>query len=151
LLSGQLLTENIKIEKVINLAEAIMYTDGGARGNPGMAGIGIVIEDKNGSIIKEISQYIGEQTNNVAEYKALGRGLEVALDLGIKKITCYLDSELVVKQIKGEYKVKNERIISMYNMTVPLIEKLDSFEIIHVRRELNKKADKLVNEAIDNR
>ncbi len=135
----------------MNLTEAIMYTDGGARGNPGMAGIGIVIEDKNGSIIREISQYIGKQTNNVAEYKALGRGLETALDLGIKKITCYLDSELVVKQIKGEYKVKNERIISMYNMTVPLIEKLDSFEIIHVKRELNKKADKLVNEAIDNR
>ncbi|HZJ76871.1 MAG TPA: ribonuclease HI family protein [Oscillospiraceae bacterium] len=128
-----------------------MYTDGGARGNPGIAGIGILIEDKDGNIIKEISQYIGEQTNNVAEYKALNRGLEAALDLGIKKIICYLDSELVVKQIKGEYKVKNERMISMYNMTVPLITKFDSFKIIHIKRELNKKADKLVNVAIDNR
>ncbi len=137
------------MKKVINLA--VMYTDGGARGNPGIAGIGILIEDEDGNIIKEISQYIGEQTNNVAEYKALNRGLEVALDLGIKKITCYLDSELVVKQIKGEYKVKNERMIPMYNMTMPLIKKFDSFEIIHIKRELNKKADKLVNEAIDNR
>lgn len=128
-----------------------MYTDGGARDNPGIAGIGIVIEDKDGNIIREISQYIGEQTNNVAEYKAFSRGLEAALDLGIKKITCYLDSQLVVKQVKGEYKVKNERIIPMYNMIMPLIKKFDNFKIIHVKRELNKKADKLVNEAIDSR
>ncbi len=128
-----------------------MHTDGGARGNPGIAGIGIVIEDKDGNSIREISQYIGEQTNNMAEYKALSRGLEAALDLGIKKITCYLDSELVVKQLKGEYRVKNERIISMYNMVMPLIKEFDDFKVIHVKRELNKKADKLVNEAIDNR
>lgn len=133
------------------MEEAVMYTDGGARGNPGIAGIGILIEDKDGNIIKEIGQYIGEQTNNVAEYKALSRGLEVALDLGIKKITCYLDSELVVKQVKGEYKVKNDGMILMYNMVMPLIKKFDSFEILHVKRELNKKADKLVNEAIDKR
>lgn len=135
----------------MSLTEAVMYTDGGARGNPGIAGIGVRIEDKDGNVIREISQYIGEQTNNVAEYKALSRGLEVAVDLGIKKITCYLDSELVVKQIKGEYKVKNERMIPMYNMIIPLIKKFDSFEIIHIRRELNKKADKLANEAMDNR
>ncbi|MFW5649534.1 MAG: ribonuclease HI family protein [Candidatus Alkaliphilus sp. MAG34] len=136
---------------MINLTEAVMHTDGGARGNPGIAGIGIVIEDKDGNSIREISQYIGEQTNNMAEYKALSRGLEAALDLGIKKITCYLDSELVVKQLKGEYRVKNERIISMYNMVMPLIKEFDDFKVIHVKRELNKKADKLVNEAIDNR
>ncbi|NMA03176.1 MAG: ribonuclease HI family protein [Clostridiales bacterium] len=135
----------------MNLTEAVMHTDGGARGNPGIAGIGIVIEDKDGNSIREISQYIGEQTNNMAEYKALSRGLEAALDLGIKKITCYLDSELVVKQLKGEYRVKNERIISMYNMVMPLIKEFDDFKVIHVKRELNKKADKLVNEAIDNR
>lgn len=135
----------------MSLTEAVMYTDGGARGNPGIAGIGVLIEDKDENVIREISQYIGEQTNNVAEYKALSRGLEVAVDLGIKKITCYLDSELVVKQIKGEYKVKNERMIPMYNMIIPLIKKFDSFEIIHIRRELNKKADKLANEAMDNR
>lgn len=129
--------------------EAVIYTDGGSRGNPGIAGIGVLIEDKDGNIIKEISQYIGEQTNNVAEYKALSRGLEVALDLGIEKVTCYLDSELVVKQIKGEYKVKNERMIPMYNMVMPLVKKFNSFEIIHIRRELNKRADQLANEAMD--
>ena len=139
------------MKRVINLTEAIMYTDGGSRGNPGIAGIGVVIEDKNGNIIREISQYIGEQTNNVAEYKAFSRGLEAALDLGIKKITCYLDSQLVVKQIKGEYKVKNERIISMYNTIMPLIKKFDNFEIVHIKRELNKNADKLANKAMDNK
>ena len=135
----------------MDLKEAIIYTDGGSRGNPGIAGIGILIEDKDGNVIREISQYVGEQTNNVAEYKALSRGLEAALDLGIKKLTCYLDSELVVKQIKGEYKVKNERMIPMYNMVMPLIKKFKSFEIIHIRRELNKRADQLANEAMDNK
>lgn len=135
----------------MDLKEAVMYTDGGSRGNPGIAGIGILIEDKDGNIIREVSQYVGEQTNNVAEYKALSRGLEAALDLGIEKLTCYLDSELVVKQIKGEYKVKNERMIPMYNMVMPLIKKFNSFEIIHIPRELNKRADQLANEAMDSK
>lgn len=129
--------------------EAIMYTDGGSRGNPGEAGIGIVIEDLDGNTLKSISQYIGIQTNNVAEYKALSRGLEVALDMNIRQIKCFLDSELVVKQIKGEYKVKNERMIPMYNMVIPLTKQFKNFEIIHIKRDLNKKADKLANKAMD--
>lgn len=129
--------------------DVIMYTDGGSRGNPGQAGIGVLIEDTEGNIIKEVSQYIGDQTNNVAEYKALSRGLEVALDLGVTKITCYLDSELVVKQIKGEYKVKNEGMISMFNMVKPLVKQFDKFDIVHIKRELNKKADALANKAMD--
>lgn len=129
--------------------EAIIYTDGGSRGNPGEAGIGIVIEDMEGNIIKELSQYIGIQTNNVAEYKALSRALEIALDMGIAKVKCRLDSELVTKQIKGEYKVKNERMIPMYNMVMPLVHKFDEFHIEHIRREYNKKADALANKAMD--
>ncbi|NLM04267.1 MAG: ribonuclease HI family protein [Clostridiales bacterium] len=129
--------------------EAIIYTDGGSRGNPGEAGIGIVIKDKDGNILKEVSQYIGVQTNNVAEYKALSRGLEIALDMGIKKIKCKLDSELVTKQIKGEYKVKNERMIPMYNMVMPLINEFEEFHIEHIKREYNKEADALANKAMD--
>ena len=129
--------------------EAIIYTDGGSRGNPGEAGIGIVIKDVEGNILKEISQYIGIQTNNVAEYKALSRGLEIALDIGITKVKCKLDSELVTKQIKGEYKVKNERMIPMYNMIMPLINKFEKFHIEHIRREYNKEADALANKAMD--
>lgn len=131
--------------------QARIYSDGGSRGNPGEAGIGVFIEDNEGNVIKEISQYIGEQTNNVAEYKALSRGLEVALDLGLKSVTCYLDSELVVKQIKGEYKVKNEGMILMFNMVKPLIKQFEKFEIVHIKRELNKKADALANRAMDNK
>ncbi len=126
-----------------------MYSDGGSRGNPGEAGIGVHIEDENGNILRELSQFIGAQTNNIAEYKALSRGLEAALDMGITEISCLLDSELVVKQIKGEYKVKNEGIIPMYNMIMPLIKKFQRFEIQHIRRELNKKADALANKAMD--
>lgn len=126
-----------------------MYSDGGSRGNPGEAGIGVYIEDENGNTLRELCQFIGTQTNNIAEYKALSRGLEAALDMGITEISCLLDSELVVKQIKGEYKVKNEGIIPMYNMIMPLINKFQSFEIRHIRRELNKKADALANKAMD--
>ena len=129
--------------------KAIMYSDGGSRGNPGEAGIGVHIEDENGNVIKELSQYIGIQTNNIAEYKALSRGLEAALDMGITEISCMLDSELVVKQIKGEYKVKNEGIIPIHSMIMPLIKRFQSFEIQHIRRELNKKADALANKAMD--
>ncbi len=129
--------------------KAVIYTDGGARGNPGEAGIGIVIESPEGEVIREISQFIGKQTNNVAEYKALSRALEAALDMEIKAVTCYLDSELVVKQIKGEYKVKNEGLIPLYQMIMPLINKFDQFEIQHVRREHNKRADALANLAMD--
>lgn len=129
--------------------KVVMYSDGGSRGNPGEAGIGIYFEDSMGNPIKEVSQFIGNQTNNIAEYKALSRGLEVALDMGVTDITCLLDSELVVKQIKGEYKVKNEGIIPMHNMIMPLIKKFQHFEIQHIRRELNKKADALANNAMD--
>ncbi|AOY77521.1 ribonuclease HI family protein [Clostridium formicaceticum] len=129
--------------------EVVIYTDGGSRGNPGEAGIGIVIQDVEGNTLKEISQYIGNQTNNVAEYKALSRGLEAALDMGATGVKCYLDSELVTKQIKGEYKVKNEGMITMYNMVMPLVKKFSKFHIEHVRREHNKKADALANKAMD--
>lgn len=126
-----------------------MYSDGGSRGNPGEAGIGIYIVDSDGNAVKEVSQFIGIQTNNIAEYKALSRGLELALDMGVTDITCLLDSELVVKQIMGEYKVKNEGLIPMYNMIIPLIRKFQHFQIQHIRRELNKKADALANIAMD--
>lgn len=129
--------------------EVIIYTDGGSRNNPGDAGIGVVVMDNEGTIIKEISEYIGIETNNVAEYKGLIRGLEEAINIGSKNVKAYLDSELVVKQIKGEYKVKNENLKTLYNESSKLIKKLNEFEIIHVRREFNKRADYLVNKAID--
>lgn len=146
------------------MEKIIIYTDGGARNNPGPAGIGIVIYDEAGEILKEYKEYIGEATNNQAEYKALIKGLELAQDYIDSrlcgndekeggndkevKINCFLDSELVVKQLNKEYKVKDPSIKELYNQVLDLaIFKNVNFE--HIRREKNKLADRLVNEAID--
>ncbi|WP_427339573.1 ribonuclease HI family protein [Caloranaerobacter sp. DY30410] len=131
------------------MKKAVIHTDGGSRGNPGLAGIGVVIYDESNNVVLELSQYVGVQTNNVAEYKALVRALELSYEMGIKDIELYMDSELVVKQIKGEYKVKNERMKPFYEMANSLISQFDSFSIYHVRREKNKRADELANLAMD--
>ncbi len=128
---------------------ADLYTDGGSRGNPGPAGIGIVLIDDQGKQLKSVSQYIGIQTNNIAEYKALIRGLEIALDYGIQSITCYLDSELVVKQINQEYKVKNEGMLMMYRMAVPLLDSFEQYDVKHIPRSGNTAADDLANKAMN--
>lgn len=125
-----------------------LYSDGAARGNPGPAGIGIVIK-KSSEILIEASAYIGKTTNNVAEYLALIRGLEEALLLGIKEIDCFVDSELLAKQINGEYKVKNEGLIPLSHHLRELINKFKKFSISHTVREENKQADKLANRGID--
>ncbi|MZQ75110.1 MAG: reverse transcriptase-like protein [Peptoclostridium sp.] len=128
-----------------------VYTDGGSRNNPGEAGIGVVVYNECGDVVKEIGEYIGIATNNVAEYKGLIRGLEEIITLGGSGAEFFLDSELVVKQIKGEYKVKNEELKKLYDAAIGLIGKIDGFKISHVKRNLNKKADALVNMAIDNK
>jgi len=125
-----------------------LYTDGAARGNPGPAGIGIVIQ-KGDQLLIEASAYIGKTTNNVAEYMALIRGLEEALLLGIKEIDCFVDSELLAKQIQGEYKVKNEGLVPLYHHLKELIKKFKAFNLSHTVREGNKQADKLANLGID--
>jgi ribonuclease HI len=125
-----------------------IYTDGAARGNPGPAGIGVVVK-RGSSTMAEISDFIGKATNNVAEYMAFIRGLEEALVLGAKKIECFADSELLVKQIKGEYKVKNEGLVPLYYHAKSLIKKFKTFYIEHTVREENKHADQLANQGID--
>lgn len=125
-----------------------LYVDGAARGNPGPAGIGVVIKNDTETLL-EVSDYIGKTTNNVAEYMALIRGLEEALDMGNKSIEVYSDSELVVKQINGEYKVKNEGLLPLYLHLKSLIKKFNHFSISHNVREENKYADELANKGID--
>lgn len=129
----------------------IINTDGGARGNPGPAGIGVVIKGEDGHVLKEIAEYIGETTNNQAEYKALIAALKAAKLLKAEDVTVLADSELMVKQIKGEYKVKNEGLRPIYAEAKKLLAHFSSFDIRHVVREKNKEADKLVNIAIDER
>ena len=125
-----------------------VYVDGAARGNPGEAGIGVVIKEGK-KVLLEVGAYIGRATNNIAEYMALIRGLEEALLLRKKSIKVTSDSELMVKQIKGEYRVKNEGLLPLYLHAKGLIKKLEHFEIFHAHREENKHADELANKGID--
>jgi len=127
-----------------------LYSDGGARGNPGPAGAGWVIY-QDGEELLTGGQFLGKQTNNVAEYTALLLGLEKAVELKITKIICHLDSELVVKQLNGEYKVKNSELKKLWQKAKNLAENFAQIEFKHVRREQNKRADQLANLAMDAR
>jgi ribonuclease HI len=128
---------------------AILHTDGGARGNPGPAGIGVVMKDESGQVIGEIAQGIGRATNNVAEYKALVAGLELALNHGVTNIEIFSDSELVVSQLKGEWKIKSDSLRRLAVDARRLMNKFASSSIAHVPREENADADKLANQGMD--
>jgi ribonuclease HI len=123
------------------MKRAVFYSDGASKGNPGRAGIGVYLE--YGGDHFEVSEYIGIQTNNVAEYAALVRGLEEARRLKAEEVNAYLDSELLVKQIKGQYRVKNKGLLPYYERAVSLIRSFNKFSISHVPRDRNKKADQL--------
>lgn len=133
------------------MEKLVMYVDGGSRGNPGDAGIGVAVFDEKKVLIAEISRYIGNQTNNVAEYYALVRGLEEIRILGAKKVDIYMDSELVVKQIKGEYRVKNEGLRPFYEIAKAYLGSLEGYSISHIARTGNKVADKLANCGIESK
>ena len=134
---------------ILKNKKIILYIDGGSRGNPGPAGIGVVVLDAEEKKIKDLHKYIGEATNNIAEYSALLYGLEEAATLGADEIVVHMDSELVVKQLHGEYKVKDENIKVIFEKVVSILKKFKSFEIKHIDRSKNKEADKLVNKAIN--
>ena len=125
-----------------------IFVDGAARGNPGDAGIGIVIRQNKKTILR-ISDYIGKTTNNVAEYMALIRALEEVLLLGHDQADVVSDSELLVKQLKGEYKVKNQGLLPLFHHLKSLIKRFKHFDIQHTFREGNKEADQLANKGID--
>jgi ribonuclease HI len=127
----------------------VAHIDGGARGNPGPAGYGVVIEDEMGRPVVELSDYLGKQTNNYAEYSALLAALSYASRHGFKALKVYSDSELMVKQISGQYKVTNPELKELYGKAVKLIEDLEAFEINHLSREQNREADWLANRAMD--
>jgi ribonuclease HI len=130
-------------------SQLIIFTDGGARGNPGPAAIGIVIKTPAGDVVAAWGKTIGETTNNQAEYKALEAALEKAKELGAKQVDCYLDSLLVVQQVKGEWKVKEATLKPNVERVRKLASHFDKVSYHHVRRELNMEADRLVNEALD--
>jgi ribonuclease HI len=127
----------------------IAHSDGGARGNPGPSGYGVVIQDEAGRKIAALSQYLGHQTNNFAEYQGLIAALEYAIEHGHKALKVVSDSELLVRQIKGIYKVKNLTLQELHARAKELIAQLEWFSIDHALREQNREADELANQAMD--
>src|SRR5687768_15214655 len=128
-----------------------VFTDGGSRGNPGQAAYGFVIYDPKGELVAKESQCIGVTTNNQAEYQGIVAALEKLVELKIHDmVVCSLDSELVVRQINGIYKMKNADLKPWLGKVHDLVKQLGDVQFVHVRREQNKEADKLVNEALDN-
>ena len=129
----------------------VVHVDGGARGNPGPAGIGVVVTDEHGEELSRANDYIGEATNNVAEYRALLLGIERARALGARALSLVNDSQLVARQLTGEYRVKNADLQKLYLQAMRALRELDAWSIESVPRAKNEVADALVNEAIDAR
>jgi ribonuclease HI len=129
--------------------KARLFTDGGARGNPGPAASAFVLEAEDGSVLAAVGEVIGTATNNVAEYRALIAGLERASETGVSELEVLSDSELMVKQMRGEYRVKNPALQELFLEASRAAERLHSVTYTHVRRERNELADSLVNEALD--
>lgn len=125
------------------------HCDGGSRGNPGPAGFGVHIEDGTGKVLGELSGFLGKKTNNFAEYSALLAALRFALEHGRRRLRVVADSELMVKQMKGQYRVNSPELRPLYEKAKSLIRELDRFEIQHVLREKNRNADRLANAAMD--
>lgn len=132
------------------MTRAVLRTDGGARGNPGPAGAGFVIEVDD-AVVCSAGRYLGECTNNIAEYEAIVWGLENCLSLGYREVTLYSDSELIVRQLNGQYRVKNQGLKPLFLRTLALLREFSAFDVCHVRREFNRAADALANEAMDAR
>ena len=131
------------------MSRVTVNVDGGARGNPGPAAIGVVLRNGDGSVVEEVGETIGEATNNVAEYRALLRGIELAAGRGAEEVELIGDSELVVRQVEGRYKVKNAGMKKLHEETRRALRDFESWSIRHVRRAENADADRLVNEALD--
>lgn len=126
-----------------------LFTDGGARGNPGKAGYGCILFDADSKLVALDAKYLGVQTNNQAEYEGILAGLKLAKKNGVKTIQCFLDSELIVKQLNGEYKIKSPNLKPFYKKIKVYLSNFDKISFHHVRREQNKFADKLANIAMD--
>ena len=124
--------------------------DGGARGNPGPAAIGVVVRNADGAVVESVGETIGVTTNNVAEYRALLRGIELAAAQGATEVELIGDSELIVRQIEGRYKVKNAAMKELHAQAKAALAEFDAWSIHHVKRAQNADADALVNEALDN-
>jgi len=129
----------------------IIHIDGGSRGNPGPAAAGVVVAAADGTVVHEAGIYLGRATNNVAEYRGLLAGLEAAKSLGAEEVEIVSDSELLIRQINGQYRVKNANLLPLYRRALRLAETFGKCRFRHIRRERNTRADQLVNRALDAR
>jgi ribonuclease HI len=129
--------------------EATLFADGGSRGNPGPAASGAVLLDRSGEVIEEVGSYLGVATNNVAEWTALLLGLEAASKRGIRSLAVRMDSELVVKQLRGEYRVKHVDLQPLHRRAVALVRRFAHVDVRHVPRKQNVLADRVVNRVLD--
>ncbi len=150
------LEETIKaIDKLVGAAPrerpktAVLYVDGAARGNPGPAGAGIRLETEDGALLTERAVFLGEATNNVAEYRALLEGLEVAREVGVGRLRIRTDSQLLARQLDGRYRVKNAALIELWSKARALLDAFEQWEVEEVPRSQNRDADRLANLAID--
>jgi len=143
-LYGRLIMARKKKEETLYI-----FADGGARGNPGPAAIGVVLLDKKGEKVEEISKYIGNATNNVAEYLAVIYGLQEAVYRKTSRVILNLDSQLVARQLTGEYKVRDQNLKKFFDLVLNLFRGFNKVDIVEIPREKNKRADTLVNKAIN--
>jgi ribonuclease HI len=131
------------------VTKVIVNVDGGSRGNPGPAAVAAVVTDMSGKILAEHSEAIGEATNNVAEYRALLLGIDLARELGADEVELVGDSQLIVEQVKGNYKVKQDHLRPLHGQALKALEGLGKWSIRHVKRDENARADELLNETLD--
>lgn len=129
----------------------LIHIDGASRGNPGEAGFGVFVETEAGSLVAELYGYLGRATNNVAEYQALLHALKYALGRGVRRVEILSDSELVVRQVEGTYRVKHPDMVGLHKEALRLISRFEEAKVRHVRREKNRDADRLANQALDTR
>jgi ribonuclease HI len=133
------------------IARVRLYSDGAARGNPGLAGAGAVLVEPSGQVIDRIGKFLGVQTNNVAEYTALLLGLRRAKELGVAEVEVFADSELMIRQLGGRYQVKSATLRPLYDEALQLLNEFERVKLVHVPREMNRAADEMSNRAIDER
>ncbi len=146
-ISDKIITGSSNIKKKTDLI--VVNVDGASKGNPGESGIGVAIFDKDSNLINEACDYIGVATNNIAEYRALVLGVKLSIEYNSKKTLFKSDSELMVKQIKGEYRVKNVQLKLLFTEVKDLLKKLPNWKIMHVPREENREADLLANKGVE--
>ena len=137
------------IESFQSIKEIFVYVDGASRGNPGPAGAGVWIIDADGHCLSKRAEFLGVTTNNVAEYQALLVGLKEAIKLSPARLSVYMDSELVVKQVRGEYRVRSKDLLPLYTQVKKIMQRFSSVSLQYIPRKKNREADRLANHAID--